>query len=152
MVDSRPIGKQKAKKVVVAREYKLGKIAGLDLSVEPWFFVGTIALWLVLSGVGVWVLELPLSQAVLGGVVTTVLYWVSDIVHQLGHAYAAQRTGYPMTGIRLGTYLIFGTALYPDDEGELPAAVHIRRALGGPIGSLTFSIITGVIAMILYPA
>ena len=56
-----------------------------------------------------------------------------------------------MTGIRLGTYMLLGTSLYPDDEGELPGTIHIRRALGGPLGSLLFSIVAGILAIILFP-
>ena len=133
------------------KEYKLGKFLGLNLSIVPSFFVGTILLWAGLSGIGIWLLEWPLSQAILGGLVAALLYWVSDIVHHLGHTYAAHRTGYPMVGIRLGTRFIFGTSVYPVDEEPLPASIHIRRALGGPIGSLLFTVVTGIIAWLLYP-
>jgi len=85
------------------------------------------------------------------GLVATLLYWVSVIVHHLGHAYAAHRTGYPMIGIRLGNYAVFGTSLYPEDEEPLAAGIHIRRALGGPIGSLLFAISSGIIALLLRP-
>jgi hypothetical protein len=108
-------------------------------------------MWLALIGIGVWLLELPLSEAIIGGLAAALLYWVSDIVHHLGHTYAARRAGHPMMGIRLGTRFIFGTSVYPDDEEPLPANIHIRRALGGPIGSLLFTLATGVIALWLYP-
>jgi Zn-dependent protease len=140
------------KEATVAKQYELGTVFGLRLSVIPAFASGTIILWIVLSGVGMGVLQLPLSQAVTGGLVATLLYWVSYIVHHLGHAYAARRIGYPMSGIRLGYAFIFGTSLYPKDEGALPAVIHIRRALGGPIGSLLFSIVTGGIALLLRSA
>ena len=136
----------------MGREYKIGRINGLRLSIEPLFIVGTIVLWIVLSGIGILMLDLRFSQAVVGGLITAFLYWLSEIVHQLGHAYAAHRTGYPMVGIHLGKYLFFGTSRYPENEEPLPAEIHIRRALGGPIGSLAFTIITGVAALILYPA
>ena len=135
----------------MANEYKIGRILGLTLRVEPKFFAGTIVLWLVLGGVGLWLLELTFIQAVLVGLVTTLLYWVSDIVHHLGHAYAARRTGHPMVGIRLGTYMLLGTSLYPDDEGQLPGAIHIRRALGGPLVSLLLAIAAGIFALLFYP-
>ena len=135
----------------MVNEYKFGKLVGLYLSVEPSFFVGPIVLWVALSGVGVWILNLPFSQAIVGGLVATLLYWVSDIVHHLGHTYAARQTGYPMIGIRLGKYFVFGISLYPEDEEPLSAEIHIRRALGGPIGSLLFAIVTGIIALILRP-
>ena len=135
----------------MAKEYPIGKITDLRLSVEPLFIVGTIVLWIVLSGMGSLLLELPFSQAVVGGLIAAFLYWFSEIIHQLGHAYAARRTGYPMVGILLGTYLFFGTSLYPENEEPLPAKIHIRRALGGPVSSLVFTGITAVVALILSP-
>ena len=133
------------------KEYQIGKLAGLRLSVEPLFIVGTIVLWIVLSGIGSLLLDLPFSQAVMGGLIAALLYWFSEIIHQLGHAYAARRTGYPMVGIHLGKYLFFGVSLYPENEEPLPAKIHIRRALGGPVSSLVFTVVTGVVALILYP-
>lgn len=133
------------------KEYKLGKFAGLSLSIVPTFFVGTILLWVMQSGAGIWFLELPLSQAIFAGLAAALLYWVADIIHHLGHAYAAHRTGHPMIGIRLGTRFIFGTSVYPNDEEPLQANIHIRRALGGPIGSLLFTVVTGIIAGLLFP-
>jgi hypothetical protein len=118
---------------------------------EPSFFIGTLILWIVLGGVGSLALNLPFSQAIMVGLVATMLYWGAYIVHQLGHAYAARQTGYPMIGIRMGKYLFFGSSLYPQNEVPLPAQIHIRRALGGPIGSLLFAIVTGIIALVLRP-
>ena len=134
------------------KAYNIGKISGLRLRVEPLFIVGTIILWMVFSGVGRLMLDLRLTQAIAVGFIAALLYWLSEIVHQLGHAYAARRTGYPMIGIHLGKYLFFGTSLYPANEEPLPAAIHIRRALGGPIFSFAFTIVSGVMALLLYPA
>jgi Zn-dependent protease len=134
------------------KEYRLGKIVNLSFSIEPSFFAGTIALWIAFSGVWMWAFDRQFPAAIAAGLTATVLYWISEIIHQLGHAYAARQTGYPMVGIRLGTRLIFSTSLYPADEQALSSKIHIRRALGGPTGSLLFSVITGVIALMLYPA
>ena len=131
-------------------KYKLGKLFGLFVTVELSFFIGTLILWATYSGICIWLLDFTLSNAIIGGLVATLLYWISDIVHHLGHAYAARQTGFPMVGIRLGTHLIFAASLYPDDEGMLPAKIHIRRALGGPITSFLFSILMGIIASLLY--
>ena len=135
----------------MGRAYKIGRITGLRLTVEPLFLVGTIVLWVVFSGIGILMLDLRYSQAIGAGLIAALLYWLSEIVHQLGHAYAARRTGYPMVGIHLGKYLFLGTSLYPENEERLPAEIHIRRALGGPISSLAFTIATGVVARLLYP-
>ena len=133
------------------KEYRLGRIASLNFSIQPSFFIGTIALWAVFSGIWLWVFALQPLAAIAVGLIVSLLYWASEIIHQFGHAYAARQTGYPMIGIRLGTFLIFSTSLYPEDEKALPSKIHIRRALGGPIGSFLFTVVTGLIALIVYP-
>ena len=114
-------------------------------------YVGSILLLVLLSGVAIGVLKLPVGAAIGGSLLAVILHWVSDIAHHLGHAWAARRTGYPMIGIRLGTLGLLGTSLYPPDEQTLPAAIHIRRALGGPTASLLFSLFAVVAALVLRP-
>jgi hypothetical protein len=130
------------------KEYKLGQVAGLDLIAMPLAVVGSILLLVLLSGIAIAVLHMPIGEAIVGGLIAVTLHWVSDIAHHLGHAWAARRTGYPMTGIRLGTWGLLGTSLYPPDEPILPAATHIRRAWGGPAGSLLFTLAAAVAALI----
>ena len=131
------------------KEYKLGQVAGLKLSAEPLAIVGTVLLLGALSAVAIGVLDLPVWQALIGGLVAVALHWVSDIAHHLGHAWTARRTGYPMSGVRLGKWGVLGTSLYPPDELALPAAIHIRRALGGPVGSLLVTLVAAAAALAL---
>ena len=130
-------------------EYKLGKVAGLSLSIEPLAIIGSILMLGLLSGVAVGILNLPIGEAIGAGLLAVILHWVSDIAHHLCHAWAARRTGYPMIGIRLGTLGLLSTSLYPPDEQTLPATIHIRRALGGPMGSLLVSLVAAVAALVL---
>ncbi len=132
-------------------EFKLGRVAGMTLSATPLAIAGSALLCAVLSGVGVGVLRLPAGEAVGGSLAAVILHWVSVIAHQLSHAWAARRTGYAMTGIRLGMSGVLSTSVYPPDEPPLPAATHIRRALGGPAGSLLVTVVAGVIALLLRP-
>jgi hypothetical protein len=122
---------------------RLGKIYGLDISVSPSALVWLAALWGILAVVGVALLHLSLVEAVVGALLATLLHVVGEILHQIGHARAARQTGYPMTGVRL--WGVFGMSIYPPDEPALPAAVHIRRALGGP----TFSLLVSVVALVI---
>jgi hypothetical protein len=119
--------------------YPLGSLGGLRLSASPSAVVGLLVLLGVLTGVGLLLLDLAWGQAVLFGLLGTLLHFLSELLHQFGHAWAARRTGYPMTGVRFWT--IFGASLYPADEPALPAAVHIRRALGGPPVSLLLALL-----------
>ena len=129
-------------------EIKLGRVAGLDLSAIPSAIVGSMVLWVVLSGVAL-VLGLSLFNVVVGAVMAVVLHWACEFVHQLGHAWAARRVGHPMTGIRF--WGVLSTSLYPLDEPPLPAALHIRRALGGPAASLLLSLVAALFVWALRP-
>ena len=129
---------------------KLGKVAGLELSARPSAIVGFVLLWVLLGGVAALLLKVPLGEAIVGGFIAVVLHYVSEIVHNLGHAWAARRTGYPMIGVRL--FGVLGVSLYPQDEPPLPADVHIRRALGGPAASLLLTLVAAVITLVLRPA
>jgi hypothetical protein len=121
----------------------------LRLSAMPSALAGFLLLWVVLGGLGVLLFDVLLIEAIVGGLVAALLHYGSEIVHNLGHAWAARRTGYPMAGIRL--FGLLGMSLYPEDEPELPADVHIRRALGGPVGSLLLTLLAAVIALALRP-
>jgi hypothetical protein len=130
-----------SKQATGANEYRLGQVAGLSLSAEPLALVGSILLLLILGGIAMGILHLPPGEAVVASLLAVILHWVSVVAHQMGHAWAAHCTGYPMIGIRLGYWGLLTTSLYPTDEPPLLARVHIRRALGGPTGSLVFSVI-----------
>ena len=56
-----------------------------------------------------------------------------------------------MTGIRLGFLGVLSSALYPSDEIELPPAIHIRRALGGPTASLLVAAFVFLLVRALVP-
>lgn len=130
-------------------KYKLGKVAGLTVSARPAAIAGSIVLFVVFVGVSLGIFRVPVMGAIAGSLAAVVLHWVAASAHQLGHAWAARKTGYPMSGIRFGTMGLLGTSLYPSDEPSLPAAIHIRRALGGPSWSLFISIVAALLALAL---
>jgi hypothetical protein len=132
-----------------ANEYRLGQVAGVGLSVELPGLLGSILLLLILGGIAIGILHMPLAEAAIASLLAVILHWVSVVAHQMGHAWAARRTGYPMRGMRLGYLGLLSTSLYPPDEPRLPARVHIRRALGGPTGSLVFSVIAAAALLVL---
>jgi hypothetical protein len=129
------------------KEYQLGKAARLQWTMTPAAILGSLGLWLVIVALMTVVFNLPIGPALLGGIIAVILHWFSEVVHQLGHAWAARRTGYPMTGVRFGTFGIFATGLYPADEPALPANLHIRRAIGGPIFSAWLASIAFIILL-----
>ncbi len=128
-------------------EIRLGRLVGLEISAMPSAFLGSLALWLVLSGIAIGLLNLLPAEAFIAALIASALHWLSETLHQLGHARAARRTGYPMIGIRF--WGILSTSVYPPDEPALPAATHIRRALGGPLMSAAVTLAAAVILLAL---
>lgn len=131
----------------MTRQIRFGNLAGLAFSAFPSAFISFIILWIVLTAIGIFLLQLTIVEALIGGLVAAISHWVADTLHQLGHARAARRTGHPMIGIRF--WGLLSSSIYPADEPELPATLHIRRALGGAQWSIVVSIIAGIIAFAL---
>jgi hypothetical protein len=129
------------------RSYSLGEIAGLRLTAHPSVIPASAVMWAIVSVIAIALLKLSLIEAIAGGFAAVVLHLFSEFVHQLGHAYAARRTGYPMIGVRY--WLVLGASIYPKDEGDLPASIHIRRALGGAPASLVFTLFAGLLVILL---
>ncbi|NJN44621.1 MAG: hypothetical protein HC806_07820 [Anaerolineae bacterium] len=122
----------------------IGTIFGLKHTAQPSAIIATGFLWFFLAATGIWLLDLTILETVLGGLVAALLHWVGESWHHFGHALAARSTGYPMHGVEY--WWLLGRSIYPPDEPELPAWVHIRRALGGAPASL---VMTGIVGMIL---
>ena len=79
--------------------------------------------------------------------IAVAFHWLSDFFHQLGHAWAALRSGYPMIGVQF--WGLLSRAIYPRAEPELPAEIHIRRALGGPMFSALLTLFAGILVFAL---
>ncbi len=131
------------------RKFHLGRIYDLDLIVEPQFIIACLGLSVFMAGLGMWLLRLSLTSALLGGLAFGMLHVLSIFLHDWGHGIAARSTGYPMTGIEFGRYGLLATTLYPPNEPTLPSRVHIRRALGGPVMSLIATVFLGAFTLLL---
>ena len=118
---------------------RLGRLFGLEISADWTVLPGLAVIWVFWSALAIIAFGAPTDTAIAFGILAVALHWLSDLAHQLGHAHAAHATGFPATGIHFWT--IFSTTLYPATEPSLPAAVHIRRALGGPLWSAAFSLV-----------
>lgn len=127
--------------------YSLGTFAHLHLRAQRSAFIGAFLAWVVLSGVALFALQLSVVAAILGGLLAAALHWTSLLMHQLGHALAARRTGYPMSGIEF--WWVLSCSLYPSDEPSLAADDHIRRALGGAPASFLLALVSGMSVLLL---
>lgn len=130
-------------------KFELGTYFTLRFTAGRSVIVGLVTVWAI---TGIWALALlriPFLEALLGGLICAVGHVLMEVIHQLGHAWAARRTGYPMKGVHL--WWLLGRSIYPSNEGDLPGSVHIRRALGGPLISALLSIALAVLALLFRP-
>jgi hypothetical protein len=126
-----------------------GRVARLPVTVGFSAVVGSLALWALAAAVAFFVLNTALGIAALAGLLVVLLHWIVVSVHVRGHTTAARRTGYPANGVRL--WGLLSAIRYPADEPPLPAAVHARRALGGPLASALFSLVMAALVVALRP-
>jgi hypothetical protein len=124
----------------------VGKLA---VTAEPSAAASGLALWAVFALLGRRVFRLRPGTALAGGLLATALHFLSEMWHQTGHARAAARAGHPMIGVHLWGPL--GASVYPDDEPELPAEVHVARALGGPRTSALLAVAGAALALVVRP-
>lgn len=129
--------------------YKIGRLGQTWITVSPLFAWSSLALGAAAVVAGIWLLSLSVADSLLFALLALLLHWLSDFAHQLGHAWAAQSTGYPMREMRFHLGLV--RSYYPRDEPPLPAETHIRRALGGPPVSFLLGIMGLIFLLLLRP-
>jgi hypothetical protein len=130
------------------RKFPITHIGDLAITGTRLAVLGSLLLWLLFTLLGIFVFALAPATAVFGGLLATLLHWLSGLLHHLGHARAARRTGYPMREVRL--LHVLAASIYPRDEPELPAEIHIRRALGGPPVNIVLGL-AGLVIVLLLP-
>jgi hypothetical protein len=133
----------------MTKVYPLGKFTGLNLFFDVTAVFGTLVGWIIFALILKVIFNFGIGAALSGGLFLMIWHWVAELLHQYGHALAARQVGHPMIGVHLFTLL--GRSIYPADEGTLPASVHIRRALGGPIFSAGITVILAIFALLILP-
>lgn len=128
---------------------KKPRLLGLEISARPSAFASAAVLAGALSLFAWRVLKWRPYTAVAGGLLATAAHSASELWHQLGHARAAQLTGFPMQGVQFWGPL--ATSVYPRNEGMLPPETHIQRALGGPLFSLLLTLAVGALSLLTRP-
>lgn len=126
---------------------KFNYLFGTTLTILPSTWLSMLGVALLLGLLAAQVLNLSTPDAVLVGVVSALLLYPLELLHQSGHAFAAQRVGYPMSEIIFYSPLAWTT--YPE-EPELPRSTHVKRALGGPLFSVLANLILIPVAFSLW--
>ena len=114
---------------------QLARVFGIRIGVDySWFFVLFLIIW---SLSGYYEDVAPGSNAFLLAVISALLFFLSILLHELGHAWVAIRNGIPIEGIDLW---LFGGVAKLGKDADSPG-VEFRIAAAGPLVTL---IIAGV--------
>ena len=130
--------------------FRIGRVHGIDIRVH-WS-------WLLIFGLLSW----SLSQGLFGelfpshsegerwavGVVTALLFFVSVLLHELSHAFVAQRYGMEVPSI---TLFVFGGVSNLGSEMKT-AGQEFRVAIAGPLMSWAVAIAFGALWLLTRPA
>jgi Zn-dependent protease len=133
----------------VNASFSLGRIAGIKIGVNwTWLIVVALITWSLATQVFPHQNKgLSDGTYVAMAVVASLLFFTSLLLHELGHAFQAQREGMEIEGITL--WLFGGVARF---RGMFPSAgAEFRIAIAGPLVSLALGVLfvaaTALIAM-----
>jgi Zn-dependent protease len=112
---------------------QLGRIFGIRIGVDiSWFFV----LFLIIYSLTSYYEDVaPASNAFVLATVSALLFFLSILLHELGHAVVAIRNGIPILGIDLW---MFGGVAKLERDTDSPG-VEFRVAVAGPIVTLALA-------------
>jgi Zn-dependent protease/CBS domain-containing protein len=131
----------------VTSSFELGRIAGIRIGVNwSWLVVFVLIVWSLADGV------FPDQNPGLSdgtylamAIAAAILFFASVLLHELGHAFQAQREGLEIDGITL--WLFGGVARF---KGMFPSAgAELRIAIAGPAVSLALGFLFVAFARIM---
>jgi Zn-dependent protease len=116
---------------------QLGRVFGIRIGVDvSWFFVLFLIIW-SLSGYYNDLFPGDDTKAFLLAVVSALVFFLSILLHELGHAVVAIRNGIPILGIDLW---MFGGVAKLGRDTDSPG-VEFRVAIAGPLVTLAIAAI-----------
>ncbi len=125
--------------------FKFGRIFGIDIRIHwSWLAIFFLLLWWLAEGFydnDDWYPQWTAAERWLASGITTVLFFVSILLHELSHSLVARRLGLPVHSI---TLFIFGGVSSLTEEPQT-ASVEFKMAIVGPLMSFALGIIAGVI-------
>jgi len=117
---------------------RLGKIWGIPIGINySWIFVFLLFIFLMSEQFGDTFPGWPLTQRWAVAVITTVLFFLSVLAHELSHSLVAVRKGIPVRGI---TLFIFGGVSQLAHEARRPLTEFLV-AIVGPLTSIILGLV-----------
>jgi Zn-dependent protease len=126
-----------------AGSIKLMRVAGIRIGADATWFVMLFLMIFLVQGSFRSALQSSDMTAYITTVVTVLLFFVSLVLHELGHAFAARREGIAVNRIEL---FLFGGITQMSRDSETPGE-EFRVAVAGPLGTLAFALICAGVDM-----
>src|SRR5919205_3158474 len=126
---------------ILHRQVRVARVFGIPVRIDyRWFIVFALSTWLLAANFqrGFWDVQLTDTAALVVGIVTTLLLFLSVFGHELSHALAAQGEGIEIDEIVLHP---FGGLARLRREPDSPRA-EFRIAVAGPAASFIFAAIS----------
>jgi Zn-dependent protease len=125
---------------ILHRQLRVARVFGIPVRIDyRWFIVFALSTWLLAENFkrGLWDVQLNDSAALVAGIITTVLLFLSVFGHELAHALAAQGEHIEIDEIVLHP---FGGLARLRREPDSPRA-EFRIAVAGPAASFMFALV-----------
>lgn len=121
------------------QDIKLLRIIGIQISIDySWFIIFALVAWSLAQGYFPYFRPgLTIGSYWFMGLLSSLLLFISVLLHELSHSYAAKRLGIEIKEI---TLFIFGGVAQLSREPE-KAGVELKIAIAGPMASIALAII-----------
>ncbi len=125
---------------------RIGRFRGIEIFLHwSWFIIFFLLLWVVIQFFKVNV-QSPAPRYIPVAVVTTFLFFLSVLLHEMSHSVVANRNGVP---IRRITLFVFGGVAQMSRDVTTPG-VEFKMAIAGPLASYGLCITFGLAAYAAY--
>ena len=118
---------------------KLGRIFGIEVTVHPtWLFIFAFVAWALSSGMGPFVkLDLNEPERIGLALFTSLLFFLSVLIHELAHSLLARARGIQVRGITL--FILGGVSQFEGEAQTAPVSAWISAI--GPLTSLALAVV-----------
>ena len=129
---------------------KLGKVLGIPIGLHwSWFIIFALVTASLSAGYFVQMIpDLPVWTYWFLGTVTSLLFFLSVLAHEYGHAILALKHNIPVHSI---TLLVFGGVAQIGEEPRT-AREEFQIAIAGPLVSLACAVVFGLVWLLARPA
>ena len=125
--------------------FRIGRIFGIPIDLHPtWFVVFLLVTFGLAGNLNVEHPEWSATLRVVGAAATSLLFFASILLHELGHSVVALRHRVPVLSI---TLFIFGGVAMLEREPD-SARAELQIAIAGPIVSALLALLFGGLAAI----